>query len=122
MLQLLVSHPSVWTDELAEELLSDPRCRGAFSALAAGRKEGGSAPTPSPENAAWWSALLMEEKVFQDPAKELRKLLDRLKREAMKRELAVLQADVGRMLAGTLPRDEAKMARLRVLTNEIKSI
>ena len=42
--------------------------------------------------------------------------------EKMKRELAALQSEVNRMMAGAVPREEAKVSRLKLLTNALKSV
>lgn len=127
-LQFLACHPGEWMEGLNEEMFLDARCRAAFTAMAAGRSERGTVDpgaVPSalaPQDGAWWSGLMMEAKDFRDPAEERDRFLPRLKREAMKRELSALQAEVNNMQAGAAPRDEAKLSRLKHLTSALKGV
>lgn len=127
-LQFLASHPGEWLEGLTEELFHDQRCRAAFAAMSAGRAGGGpmdpaaAASALAPEDRGWWSALMMEEKSFEDPGDGRDKFLARMRRESMRRELTALQAEVNGMMAGTAPRDEAKLSRLKHLTSALKNV
>jgi DNA primase len=127
-LQILCAHPSLWEGmALTEDLFIDPRCRAAFHALE-DRRRGGSAVDPAAliqdlgeTEARWWSALLMEEKRFDDPDEALARVIQGLKRQAREREWKGLGAEVQRMLAGAVPRDDVKIARYQTLTKDLKA-
>jgi DNA primase len=123
-LQFLAAHPAEWPSDLTEDFFHDARCRAAFLALAAERGRGGAAAVAAalpPADAGWWSELVMEEKIFGAPADEAAKFLPRLRFAAMRRELSSLQAEADRMMSGAIPRDEAKLARLKHLTSALKT-
>ncbi len=126
-LQLIAGRKEPLPEELTEDFFADLRCRAVFSLLRSRRRADG-APDPaavagglSGDDAAWWSSLMLEDKEFGDAEEALALAMARLKREAAKRERKVLEADVERMLAGAIPRDEAKVARYMLLTKELKT-
>jgi DNA primase len=127
ILQLLCSHPDVWpVAPISETLFADPRCRAVFLKL----KEQWSARKAvdlahvmaalSPEEANWFSSLLVEEKKFDNPAETLIQGAQRLMFLSSERERQALEKEVLLMLEGHRPRDEAKIARYQTLTRALK--
>jgi DNA primase len=128
VLQMVGSHPEVWgTTPLEETLFSDERCRRVVRCWEEDRREGrkidpAAVLTLLPEpDAAWWSALLMEDKRFEVPVDDFARGVARLHGLALARERKSLEPDVLGMLEGRIPRDEQKILRYQTLTRETRT-
>jgi DNA primase len=130
ILQLLCNHKETWPalEAIQPALFPDERCRRTLEALRrqwAAQKaldiEAAVSGLPA-EDTSWLSALLAEEKDFEDPEKTLSSRLHRLDILAAERERQALQQEVLRMLEGRAPKDESKISHYQTLTRKLKGI
>ncbi len=127
ILQILCAHPEAWPAAgISASLFQDIRCRWVFEKFQEMRKSRGAVDAAavagdlSPEDGGWLSGLLLEEKVFPDPAETLAQRVRELERLASERERRALEGEVLGMLEGRAPRDENKISRYQNLTRALK--
>ncbi|MBI4397044.1 MAG: DNA primase [Elusimicrobia bacterium] len=127
LLQVLCAHTELWpTAVFPDILLSDLRCLAAFKKLQGQWNASqtldvaGLLAELNPEDGNWLTALLAEEKTFDDPEETLANGIKRLESQAMRREHEVLKGQVLQMMEGRLPKDESKIVRFQTLTRIIK--
>jgi len=104
------------------ELFGDRRCLLILEKLSAnpGRESASLAAELAPEDANWFTALLMEEKKFAEPQEALAQRLKSLESLSAERERQTLEKEVLLMLQGAHSRDEAKIDRYKDLTRQLK--
>jgi DNA primase len=126
ILQVLAAHPEAWAGRLPVEAhFADPRCRQVFAAWSAQwrreRRLDPAAVPLGPEDAAWLSALVLEDKRFADPLESLARGIKSLEGLALRRERTALEPEVLRMLDGRSPREEQKILRYQTLTRALRA-
>jgi DNA primase len=128
MVQFLAGHPELAARvSCPPDYFADARCRRIFEAwkkTALERPSGWTVSTllesVGPEDAAWLTSLMVEEKSYDATQETLVKFQSRLEHMALTRERQTLEPEIQKMLAGLSAKDESKILQYQKLVRTLK--
>ena len=106
--------------KLQPDLFLDKRCLKVFELLGSGAKSTDIIGSLDAQDVSWFAALVLEQKLYDNPKQLLETLCNDLKKRTEKDTRDLLKNEVELMLGGKIPKDDKKIELYLALNRKLK--